>query len=156
MIDAKGLSEIVATLIITLLVLVTVGIVFVGVKAFIQGGSGQVSLNFECNSINLDVISVNEISRGIYDVTIHRSAGGDNNLSGIKVSIIDANGTGSGPMDFGKIMQLDQKTVTLNTVTGKNVTEIDNGTSIEYTPFFTDSTGNEQICPQTNKFNFLG
>ena len=139
-----------ATLIIILLTLVAVGIIWVVIKGVVTSGTNQISVTSECTAINLNAVSVNESSPGIYDVTLHRSSGGDNTLAGIKVNIFNDT-TSSGPMDFGTLNLLDQHTVSLNTSTATLVT---GGNRIEYTPFFKDSSGNEQLCSGTQSFSF--
>ncbi|MGA2130078.1 MAG: archaellin/type IV pilin N-terminal domain-containing protein [Candidatus Pacearchaeota archaeon] len=151
--NTKGLSEIVATLIIILLTLVAVGIIWVVIRGVVTNGAGQISVSAECTAINLNAVSVQETpaGSGIYSVILHRAAGGGN-LSGIKVSVLNANGSSSGPMDFGSLPELGQNTMSLNTASlGSNVTH---GNSIEFTPFFTDPSGNQQLCSQTQTFQF--
>lgn len=146
--NTKGLSEIVATLIIILLTLVAVGIIWVVIRGVVTSGTQQISVSAECTAVNLNAVSVVSGPSGTYNVTLHRAAGGDNTLAGIKVNIFDSNGTSSGPLDFGTLQQLGQSTTSFPT------TGIVNGHSIEYTPFFKDSSGNEQLCSNTQTFQF--
>jgi hypothetical protein len=140
----RGLSTIVATLIIILLTLVAVGIIWVVIRNVIQGGAQNVDISAKCISVNLEAVSVNETSAGVYSVTLRRSSGGED-LGGIKVAIFNATVSGA-IVDFGTLTELQTRTVSITAAT--------NGNKIEYTPFFIDSSGNEQLCSQTQTFNF--
>jgi len=152
--NRKGLSNIVATLIIILLVLVSVGIIWVVIRNVIQSGAETVSITTKCLDVSISYVSVNETTTpGVYDITLHRDSGGDNNLGGIKVSVLNANGLSSGPMDFAPLRVLDQRTETKNTATDGD-RAVTGGTMIEWTPYFIDASGNEQLCSQTQTRNF--
>jgi len=143
--NTRGLSAIVATLIIILLTLVAVGIIWVVIRNVINSGTEDIKLSAKCTAVNLEAVSVNEIAAGNYSVTLHRNAGGDE-LGGVKVAIFNVTKT-SGVKNFGvTISALDTKTATIDT--GGNVT---NGNKIEYTPFFIDASGNEQLCPHSTQ-----
>ena len=143
----RGLSAIVATLIIILLTLVAVGIIWVVIRNVVQSGSEQVDLSTKCLAVDLEAVSVSETA-GVYAVTLKRNAGGEA-LGGIKVSVFNA-ASNSGVMDFGALTELQTSTVSLPS-SGATVT---GGDRIEFTPFFVDSSGNEQLCSQTQTFNF--
>ena len=159
--NTKGLSEIVATLIIILLTLVAVGIIWVVIRGVVTSGTNQISTSSECTAVNLNAVAAQETpaGSGVYTVTLHRASGGGN-LSGVRVSILNASGVSSGPMDFGiQLNSLDQKTQTFTTgvtaITGGQVsTNVTNGDSVEYTPYFLDASGNEQDCSNTQTFSF--
>ena len=148
----KGLSAIVATLIIILLTLVAIGIIWVVIKNVIQGGAESVDLNTKCLAINLQANSVTESPAGTYDVTLKRNAGGEA-FGGIKVSVFNGI-VSSGIKDFGTLTELQTRTVSIDTNTGTGITAVTGGNKIEFTPFFLDSSGNEQLCSQTSTFEF--
>ncbi|MEK6847559.1 MAG: archaellin/type IV pilin N-terminal domain-containing protein [Nanoarchaeota archaeon] len=145
--NKRGLSTIVATLIIILLTLVAVGIIWVVIRNVIQGGAENIDLSAKCIAVSLEAVSVTETS-GVYAVTLKRNAGGEA-LGGIKVSIFNAT-SNSGVIDFGALTELQTSTVSLP----PSGTTVTSGNKIEYTPFFLDSSGNEQLCSQTQTFNF--
>lgn len=145
----KGLSTIVATLIIILLTLVAVGIIWVVIRNVIQGGAESVDLSTKCIAVSLEANSVTETPAGVYAVTLKRNAGGEA-LGGIKVSVFNAI-VSSGIKDFGVLTELQTRTVSIDTNTGTGITAVTGGNKIEYTPFFVDSSGNEQLCPQSTQ-----
>ena len=56
--DKRGMSLIVTTLIIVVLVLVSIGIVWVVVRSIIEGGTEQIDYNTKCLEINLRATAV--------------------------------------------------------------------------------------------------
>ena len=145
--NRKGLSAVVTTLIIILLVLVAVGIIWVVVRNVVETGAGQIDVNTKCIAVDVRAVSVNETDPGNYTVSLNRRAGGDD-IGGIKVNVFNDTAS-SGVKDFVAIPELETKTVVIET--GGNVT---GGDRIEFTVFFLDASGNEQLCTQTNEFTF--
>jgi hypothetical protein len=80
-IDSKGLSTIVATLLIILLTLVAVGIVWVVVRNVIQNGAEQVSLGKFTLDLEIKNI-VRDNNNNSMNIKLKRNAG-DGQLSGI-------------------------------------------------------------------------
>lgn len=146
----KGLSDIVATLIIILLTLVAVGIIWVVIRNVVNSGASQIDISAKCTAVNLEAVSVNETSPGVYAVTLKRASGGDT-IGGIKVSIFNTTAN-SGVMNFGALTALQTSTVSMNT--SANNATVTGGHKIEYTPFFLDASGNTQLCSQTQTFTF--
>jgi uncharacterized membrane protein YqiK len=146
--NTKGLSAIVTTLIIILLVIVAVGIIWVVVRNVVQSGAEQIDINTKCVAVDLSAVSVNESSAGVYDVTLFRAAGGDE-IGGVKIVIFNSTAN-SGVLEFGEAIDKLQ-TVTQAINTSGAVT---NGNKIEYTVYFLDASENEQLCTQTNEFTF--
>ena len=137
----KGLSDIVATLIIILLVIVAAGIIWVVVRNVVQSGAESVELGQKCFEVNLEYFGVEvedpAVDNTTYSVTLKRLAGGDE-IAGVKVTLF--NGTENyGPVDFGSMNELVTKTESVSA-------GILNANRIEYTPFFTDSAGEEVFC----------
>ena len=148
----KGLSAIVATLLIILLTLIAVGIIWVVIRNVVESGAEQVDFGTRCIEVDLEAVAVNETSAGVYSVTLYRNAGGDD-IGGVKVSVFNASLASSGPMDFGTINPLGQRTVSLNTSVTP-ATRVNNGNQVQFTAFFVDASGNEQACTQTGTFDF--
>jgi len=146
----RGLSAIVATLLIILLTIVAIGIIWLVIRNVVQSGAETIDISSKCVEVNLEAVSVNETSAGVYDVTLRRRSGGQDDLGGIKVNIFNTT-TSSGVMDFGTLNRLQTKKVTFNT---SQASEVTNGNKIEFTPFFLDASGNEQLCSQTGEFKF--
>ena len=146
--NKRGLSAIVATLIIILLVLVAVGIIWVVVRNVIQQGTEQIDVSTKCIAVDLRAVSVNETSAGIYDVTLRRVAGGEA-IAGVKISLFNETAN-SGVLEFG-VALTELQTSTQIIDTGGNVTD---ASSLEFTVYFEDTSGNERLCSQTNSYSF--
>ena len=148
--DNRGLSDVVTTLLIVLLVLVAIGIIWVVVRNVVQQGSEQIDVSSRCIAVDLKAVSVveNATNPGIYAVTLKRNAGGDE-IGGVKISLFNAT-ENSGVLEFGAAPgELDTVTQTVNT--GGNVT---NANRLDYTAYFVDASGNEKLCSQTGTLNF--
>ena len=143
--NKKGLSTVVTTLIIILLVLVAVSIVWVVVRAFIESGVETIDYTAKC--LQVDVRATAVTGTNPYDVTLKRGAGGEA-IAGIRFVFLDA-GTGSGMIDDAfNIQPLATET---RTVDGG----ISDAIKVEVTPYFIDANGNQQFCGgQTNTFSF--
>ena len=153
--NRKGLSTIVATLIIILLTLVAVGIIWVVIRNVVEGGAEQVDISQRCLAVELSAVTVNETSSGAYSVTLRRGSDSQGDI-GVKVNVFLGTTTSSGVMDFGAFGDLDAlgtvtKPVNTNIAPAVLVTPGDN---VEFTAFFKDVSGNEQLCSRTNTYNF--
>lgn len=152
--NRKGLSAIVATLIIILLTLVAVGIIWVVIRNVVQGGAEQIDISQKCIAVSLEAVTVNEIASGVYAVTLKRGADSQGDL-GVKVNVFSGATTSSGVINFGAFGDLDALGTVTRTVNTNTTTPVAGGDKIEFTAFFLDASGNEQLCPQaTQTFNF--
>ena len=91
--NKRGISTVIATMMIILLVLVAVGIIWVVIRNVISGGAGEI--NIEKFSFNLDIRSASLDTQGgvgVVKVTLHRNAGGEN-LIGIQFIFSDGSGS---------------------------------------------------------------
>src|SRR3989344_4207194 len=98
--NKKGLSTVVATLIIILLVLIAVGILWVVLQNVFTQGAATVELSQKCLEVKIDVAGVVQtgVNTGIYDVSLRRNSGGET-IGGVKLNFF--NGTSnSGILDF--------------------------------------------------------
>lgn len=141
----RGLSAVVTTLIIILLVLVAVGGIWIVVNNFIDAGTEQIEISQKCLAVDLSAVSVNETSAGTYDITLNRKAGGDA-IGGVKVNIFNST-ENSGVVEFGSAIGV------LDTVT-QSVVGVTNANKLEFTAYFLDDSGTEQLCSATNTFTF--
>lgn len=149
--NKKGLSEIVATLIIILLTLIAVGIIWVVIRNVVEGGAEQVDISQKCLAVELDAVTVNETSSGVYAVTLRRGSDSQGDV-GVKVNIFQGIATSSGVLNFGAFGDLDALGTVTKTITTAPI--LAGGDKVEFTAFFQDVSGNEQICPRTNIYNF--
>jgi hypothetical protein len=146
----RGLSAIVTTLIIILLVLVAVSGIWVVVSNFLDAGTETIELTEKCLEVDLSLVSVVPGSvADDYDVTLKRNAGGDT-IGGIKLNIFSGTES-SGVLDFGTpAVALGELETQMETIT----TDITAANRLEYTVFFLDVSGAEQLCPTTNSKDF--
>jgi len=148
--DKKGVSAIVATLIIVLLVIVAAGIVWFVIKGIVQSGAEQVELGQKCLEIDLEYVSVTETTSAecgdddAYSVTLRRASGGDE-IEGVKVVLLNATDS-SELQEFGVIGELETKTTTV-------CSDALNADKIQFTAYFEDSEGNPVYC-QSNEREF--
>jgi len=152
--NKKGLSTIVATLLIILLTLVAVGIIWVVVRNVIQGGTDQMEIDAKCIqanvvATNVAVFSVNA-SANNYNVTLSRQSG-DEAIGGVKLVFTDNAETSSfiwtRPGDIaalGNAMEFVSIPVADLAVPSK----------VNVVVYFLDGSGAEQFCPTQNPFSF--
>ena len=154
--NKKGLSTIVITLIIILLSLVAVGIVWLVVNTFIKSGSQGVDINAKCLSVDVEatrVICTNLTTNALCDVTLARTGTLQDPIGGVK--LLFKNKTSEITSELITVLGdvealVDKKQTGIDT----GITVADGVNQIQVTPFFMDSSGNEQLCSQTNTFNF--
>ena len=154
--NKRGLSDIVITLIIVLLSLVAIGLVWFVVNNLIQSGTAGVETSAKCLNINLEVKQVvceNGTTNQVCNVTISRTGTESSEIGGIKVLFIDKEDDVSGTLIdvSGNIEPLVGKKITNQDTGVANANEV---SLVEITPYFTDSSGNQQLCSQTTSFNF--
>ena len=146
--NKKGLSAIVATLIIILLVLVAVGIVWVVVRNVVQEGAEQIDISTKCIVIDLRAVNVVSVAgeAGNYSVALRRVAGGEA-IAGVKIALFNEtanSGVLNGFLDLSE----------LETRTEKFAAGITDADRLEFTVYFEDESGNERLCSQTNSYSF--
>jgi len=148
--NKKGLSTIVTTLILILLVLVAVGVIWIVVKNIIDTGSEDVDVGAKCLSVDVKATAV-ACTGTTCAVTLSRKAGGDD-IGGVKLVFGNASsGTASTtPTDIsGNIAPL----ITV-TQTGVDTAGVADSDFVGVTVYFADSSGNEKLCSTTNSFSY--
>ena len=157
--NKKGMSDIVVTLIIIVLSLVAVGVVWGVVNNLIKNGTSNAELNAKCLGVNLEITRANcsgLTGNKICDVQVMRTGSTVDALTGTKLvfrnetsgisstSAVDS--SGDIPAAVGKRVHVLDSFVA-----------VENGvSSVEITPYFTDTSGNIQLCSQTTSFEFKG
>jgi len=145
--NKKGLSTIVATLLIILLTLVAVGIIWAVVRGVIQGGTEQVDLDAKCLQSNVIATKVTNATDTNFSVTLSRQ-GGDDVIGGVKLSFTNEEATSNSVVDIpGNI-------AALQTVTKYATVGVTNPNKVTVTTYFLDSSGNTQLCKTSNPFEF--
>jgi len=156
----KGLSTVVTTLIIILLVLVAVGIIWVVVNNLLGKSKGTIESSTKCLDLEIRANKVIEwdadadvtSAAGDYNVTLKRTASGDEEA--IYAKIVLYSDTGNTPvLDFGSGL-LPLQTTTIH-ITSANTVNFTSANKIEVTTFYLDESGNEKLCPSgTTEFKF--
>jgi len=141
--NKKGLSMIVTTLIVILLVLVAIGIVWVVVKNLIQGGAEGIELSAKCLDTNIRTTAVDCGDPAACRVTFERTGSNNDAIAGVKLVFFNET-ENSGVIDEpGNIETLVKKTITVDsTLFAPN--------KIEITAYFKDTSGNEKPCSTTS------
>ncbi len=136
----KGLSTIVATLIVVLLVFVAVGILWVVLRNFISGGAEQISLGKL--TLNMQIENVQYINDANISVKVKRNTGAGN-FTGINFVIYDSSGDNNEVVRVDNVMmnELDEQTFSL-TLGVVNASEI---SKVEIVPVFTLESGKESL-----------
>lgn len=151
--NKKGLSAIVTTLLVIVLVLVAVGIVWAVVRNVVQSGAGSTELAVKCLNTDVQATAIDCTTPSACVVTFTRTGSNDEDLGGVKLVFRDATGTA------GTTSPVDVPTTTTNIkkLVGGSAT-VDSGLAapvkVEVTAYFNDASGNEQLCTQTNSFTF--
>jgi hypothetical protein len=144
--DSRGLSTIVATLIIILLVLVAVGILWVVVRNVIQGNAEQVSLGKLTLDLSIERI---QISGNNLSITVKRNAGKGEFVG---LSFVVEDGENSEVFtEYVSMNELDVRTFTFTL----NQTNPDNIKKIKIVPIFRLKSGKEFVGEVKEYLNAL-
>lgn len=144
--NKRGLSAVVTTLIIILLVMVAIGIIWVVVRNFVSGGVAGLEIGTKCLEIDITATALANTSATNYNVTFTRTASGEE-IGGMKVIFFNATDETSGLLD------LSGNIAPLTTVTRSVDGVISGANKVEFTAYFLDDAGEEKLCSQTNSFS---
>ena len=145
----KGISAIVATLIIILLAIVAFGIVSVVVKNTVTKGAENIELSSKCLEIEMHATKIANITRGggLYDITVSRGASGET-LDGVKIILTDEAGETSYPVNNDRkqeIGPLEKPKLEGLTFANAQFTSGDI-VSVTVVPFFERDSGKTYYC----------
>jgi len=79
--DKKGISNIVVSLLMIVLVMVAMGIIFFVVRDVVESGEGKINLGTRCLEVDVRATKLTCTTPGVCDVTVERRAGGDGHFS---------------------------------------------------------------------------
>ncbi len=153
-VQRKGLSTVVTTLIIVLLVLAAIGIIWGPVKNLLSSGTSQLGNANNCLNLNVQATKVVNVSAtGAYNVTLRRDSGGSyTGPVGAKL-IFYSNSGNSQTIEFPGGASLKPLDVVTQTVTTPG--NFTNASKVEVTPFYVDaSTGDQTLCSTSTTFSF--
>ncbi len=142
----KGLSTVVTTLIIVLLVLAAIGIIWNPIRELLTKSGSSIEQT-RCLDVDLRAEKVVNTSATDYSVTLRRTATGDGEF-GAKLMLFDAAGNAGGIEDSKTLFKpLELKIV--------NITGPADSVKVEITPYFVDGdTGEKKLCEIMTKFSF--
>jgi hypothetical protein len=135
----RGLSTIVTTLIIMLLIMVAVGIVWFVVNNLIQESTGQVSTKTKCIGVSVTPIKVVSYSGGVYQVTLSRNAA-DEEIGGVRLVFTSDEAEDNYIENVGGDIALLGKKIVNVSVEGLTPTKV------EAFVYFANEGGEPQIC----------
>ncbi len=147
--NKKGLSTVVTTLIIVLLVLVAVGIIWYVISEVLDTGAGNIEYNAKCLEVDMNFVTV-EQDGNTFNIAVQRSAGGDD-IDGAKLIWYYTDQTNEIlPPHEGNVGPLDQFAVLGVAIpSGKTVTKM------EVLAYFIKENGEEHLCTVTDTY-FVG
>jgi hypothetical protein len=157
--NKRGLSTIVVTLIIIVISLVAVGVVWVVVSNLLKTGTAGVDINSKCLGINLQITQAN-CSSGttdkICDIQVSRSGTTGDAFAGVKLVFRNVASGINSPAAID--VPGDIPPIAGARLTGKDsgIAKTNSIDTVELTPYFKDTSGNVQLCPQPTSFNFVG
>ncbi|MDP3966176.1 MAG: hypothetical protein Q8Q04_01450 [archaeon] len=151
----KGLSTVVTTLIIVLLVLAAIGIIWGPIRSLLTSSTNSLG-GTACLELDLTATRVNETAAGVYDVTLRRGGAGSNTQNVGAKLILYSDSAVSDTFSFGETLTpLQVKTASVDTTVGATVTGLLGANKVEVVPYFIDSdTGEERVCTTSTSFSF--
>lgn len=146
--NKKGLSGIVTTLIIILLVLVSVGVIWGVVGNLLTKGTGSIGQTQKCLDVDLRATKVNSTGvSGEFNVTLERKPTGEGEV-GAKLIFFSEDGTASATITVEP--RFEPLTIATQTI----VTEMTNPVKVRVTPYFRDDSGKDVLCSSYTEFEF--
>jgi len=135
----KGVSGIILTIIMIVLVLASVAVIWGIVNNILQTQTEQVGVSSKCLNLNIQSSKL-DCTNDVCDVTVTRDSSGDA-IAGMKLVFTTSSGDTNYIHDVpGNVELLETKTFTNITTIGINATDV------SITPYFLDASGNEQLC----------
>ena len=146
----QGLSTVVTTLIIILLVLVAIGIIWVVVKGVITGSGEQIDINTKCVTTNLEIDSSSSCSATADTCTITVNKIGGYKLDGVNIVFSNAAGSGAPLPQSGDIVV--SRTFP-NLASGIVITASGEGVIAKVAGYFNNAEGTPISCPGISELN---
>lgn len=147
--NKKGISSIIATLILILLTIVLIGIVWVVVSGIVTNSTKQVNSGAQCLNSGVQITSASCTGTGNdCNVTIQRTLGTDV-IGGVRLIFINAAANSSVNDTSGNILT-QASTIAQDWSPGvTNVTEVDAAI------YFADASGAKSVCSGVTKFTTI-
>ncbi len=148
MVNNKGISTILVTIIMIALVLAAVTIVWIVFSNLIESEQQDIFIAEKCLGLDLQITKAVEINAGEYNVTLTRGSGNDEEMGGLKAVFKD------NMTDNSDVIDVPGNIANLATVTKTVDAGFNNAVTVEMTPYFIAESGDEKLCGQTIKLNF--
>ena len=150
MVNQKGVSTIVVTVILVALSLVAVGVVWAVVSGVIGSSTEGAEISSKCLNVEIRATSADCTNPAACVVKLERTGTGDDVVSGVKMVFENAAGARSAASvdSSGDVLKLVGRTATVASGIAATVNKV------EVTTYFTDASGNEKLCQQTYPFSF--
>lgn len=148
--DKRGLSTVVTTLIIILLVLVAIGIIWVVIRGVIDTGAGSIDYSVKCLDTVVQPTAVTySVGSGNVNLTFERDPKGDD-MGGVKLVFKNSTtGESTGVLDLPMNLPPFETNRTYNFPVGTTFIP----DRLESTVYLLDESGTPQICSDTRDFN---
>ncbi len=144
MINKKGLSAVVTTLIMILLTLVAIGMIWLVVTNIVGDTTDRIGSLTECIDAKIEVTAVNCADGGnssLCDVSLYNNAGGKL-VDGVRLVFYNSTDTSSAEVYF------DDDIGELKTVTKNKDSGINSSNKIEAFVYVEDASGKKSLCEQ--------
>ncbi len=143
--NRKGISSIIATLILLLLTIVLVGIVWAVVSGIVKTSTEGATSGAQCFNSGIDITSASCTGAGVCNLTVQRTLGTDV-IGGLRAVFLDKNGAGNVTDIDGNIQTLGTARLVNQPIGVVNVSEVD------VAIYFTDTAGNKNVCSSPTKY----
>ena len=141
----QGLSTVVTTLIIILLVLVAIGIIWVVVKGVITGSGEQIDINTKCVTTNLEISSAS-CTAGTSTCLVTVNKAGGYTIEGVKIVFSNSTHSGTASTETGDIVV--SKTFSLVGASSQiQAINIAGAMKVKLAAYFTDAQDQQVSCP---------
>ncbi|MBU4308751.1 MAG: hypothetical protein KJ566_03070 [Nanoarchaeota archaeon] len=144
--NTKGLSGVITTLIIILLVIAAIGIIWAVVNPFIKDSGEEFDTTTKCLNVGVEPTKLS-CEDGICNVTVQRSAGEDE-ITGVKLIFYDTN-------EENTYINTTSENIVKSAI--KTYSFIDTAftgvSKVEVAAYFTDASGNDASCQVSGTMN---
>jgi len=142
--DKKGLSQIVTTVIIILLVIVAIALIWGVVSKLLSNKGTQITNQGKCIDINLQATKIVPTESGNYTVTVQRKMGGDGTVATAKLIFYNSSVSSNISSSFGTFTNPGD-------VVTKTVSGVANATKVDVNSYILDDSGKSLFCGTTTK-----
>jgi len=145
--DKKGLSQIVTTVIIILLVIVAIALIWGVVSKLLSDKGTQITNQGKCIDINLQatkIVPVTVNGTTNYTVTVQRKMGGDGTVATAKLIFYNSSASSNISSSFGTFTNPGD-------VLTKTVSGVANATKVDVNSYILDDSGKSLFCGTTTK-----